>query len=117
MYSDLSQALLSVSQNPKVAEVFIIGGASVYEQALKQFNEHCKLVILTRINKAFEADTFMPKIDEEGGMFTRIHISKTYIHKDITYDFCFMGNKKLLQAKPELIPTRLMDKYPKHPEM
>ena len=31
VYSDLSQALLSVSQNPKVAEVFIIGGASVYE--------------------------------------------------------------------------------------
>ncbi len=117
VYSDLSQALLSVSQNPKVGEVFIIGGASVYEQALKQFNEYCKLVILTRINKAFEADTFMPKIDEEGGMFTRIHISKTYIHKDITYDFCFMGNKKLLQAKPELIPTRLMEKYPKHPEM
>jgi hypothetical protein len=58
-------------------------------------------VILTRINKAFEADTFMPKIscDEEGGaggLFTRIHISKTYQHKDITYDFCFMGNTKLL---------------------
>ena len=98
VHSDLAQALLSVSKNPKVGEVFIIGGASVYEQALKQFNDHCKLVILTRINKAFEADTFMPKItcDEEGGAFTRIHISKTYLHKDITYDFCFMGNKKLL---------------------
>jgi dihydrofolate reductase/thymidylate synthase len=28
-----------------------------------------------------------------------------------------MGNKKLLERKPELIPTRLIDKYPKHPEM
>jgi dihydrofolate reductase / thymidylate synthase len=110
---------LSVSKNPKISEVFIIGGASVYEQSLKQFNEHCKLVIMTRINKAFEADTFMPKIacEEEGGNFTRIHISKTYQYKEITYDFCFMGNKKLLQTKPELIPTRLMEKYPKHPEM
>lgn len=34
-HSDLERALLSVSKNPKVAEVFIIGGASVYEQALK----------------------------------------------------------------------------------
>lgn len=119
-HSDLELALLSVSKNPKVGEVFIIGGASVYEQALKQFNDHCKLVILTRINKAFEADTFMPKIlcdNEEGAQFTRIHISKTYQHKDITYDFCFIGNKKLLSSKPELIPTRLMEKYPKHPEM
>ena len=35
VHSDLAQALLSVSKNPKVGEVFIIGGASVYEQALK----------------------------------------------------------------------------------
>ena len=34
-HSDLEQALLSVSKNPKVAEVFIIGGATVYELALK----------------------------------------------------------------------------------
>ncbi len=54
---------------------------------------------MTRINKAFEADTFMPKIacEEEGGNFTRIHISKTYQYKEITYDFCFMGSKKLLR--------------------
>ena len=35
VHSDLELALLSVSKHPKVAEVFIIGGASVYEQALK----------------------------------------------------------------------------------
>jgi dihydrofolate reductase len=35
VHSDLELALLSVSKNPKVGEVFIIGGASVYEQALK----------------------------------------------------------------------------------
>jgi len=35
VHSDLELALLSVSKNPKVAEVFIIGGASVYEKALK----------------------------------------------------------------------------------
>ena len=58
----------------------MIGGATVYEQALKNFSEQCKLVILTRIGKVFEADTFMPKIgsDDEADIFTKIHISKTY---------------------------------------
>lgn len=58
----------------------------------------------------------MPKIDEEQ-TFTKLHISKTYQHDDITYDYCFIGNRSLLQKKPELIPTKLMAKYPKHPEM
>ena len=100
-------------------EIFVIGGATVYEQALKEFGEHCKLIILTRINKAYEVDTFMPKFacEEEGGAFTKIHISKSYSHQDITYDYCFVGNRKLLERRPELVPTRLMEKYPKHPEM
>lgn len=98
--SDFEQALYSLSANPRVNEIFVIGGASIYEQAIKNFSEHCKLVILTRIGKTFEADTFMPKIpcDDEpaGGPFTKLHISKTYQHGDITYDYCFIGNKKLM---------------------
>jgi dihydrofolate reductase/thymidylate synthase len=119
VYSDLEVALTTLSANPKVNEIFVIGGAQVYEHALKNYSEWCKLVIMTRIGKVFEADTFMPKIasDEDGGIFTKIHISKTYQHADITYDYCFMGNKKLLEKRPDLIPSRLLDKYPAHPEM
>ncbi len=51
VHSELDQALLSLSSNPKVNEIFIIGGSAVYETALKQMGEHCKLVILTRIAK------------------------------------------------------------------
>jgi dihydrofolate reductase len=72
---------MSVSANPRVNEIFIIGGATIYEQALKNYSDQCKLIILTRVNKAFEADTFMPKIvtdDESGSIFTKLHISKTY---------------------------------------
>ncbi len=121
VYSEFDQALISLSANPKVNEIFIIGGATVYEQALKHYGEHCKLIIQTRIGKQFEADTFFPKIacDDEpaGGPFTKLHISKTYSHNDITFDYCFIGNRKLLASRPELIPTRLMEKYPRHPEM
>lgn len=58
----------------------------------------------------------MPKIDEEK-TFTKIFISKTYQHNDITFDYCFLGNRQLLERRPDLIPTRLMSKYEKHPEM
>ena len=100
VYSDFEQALISLSGNPKVNEIYVIGGSTLYEQAIKQYSDLVKLVILTRINKAFEADTFMPKIqcDDEvgGGYFTKLFVSKTYSFKDITYDYCFIGNKKLL---------------------
>lgn len=79
----------------------------------------CKLVITTRINKIFESDVFMPPIleEKEGGIFTKLYISKTYSQKDITFDYCFYGNTALLSSHPSLIPTKLFDKYPKHEEM
>jgi dihydrofolate reductase / thymidylate synthase len=83
---------------------------------LNKYTDYCKLVIKTRINKDFEVDTFMPKMDEEN-VFTKLFISKTYSHNDITFDYCFIGNRKLLERRPELVPSRLISKYPKHPEM
>ncbi|MBF0105081.1 MAG: dihydrofolate reductase [Deltaproteobacteria bacterium] len=41
------------------AEVFVIGGAMVYRQALP----HADRLYLTHINRAFEGDTFFPAID------------------------------------------------------
>lgn len=35
VFSDFEIALNSLSQNPKVNEIFVIGGANIYEQALK----------------------------------------------------------------------------------
>jgi len=121
VYSEFDQAMHALSANPKINEIFIIGGNSLYETALKQMGEHCKLVILTRIGKTFEADTFFPRLTTDDtdatSIFTKLHVSRTYSHKDITFDYCFIGNKKLLSQKPELIPTRLLEKYPRHPEM
>lgn len=112
----LENALETVSSNPKINEVFVIGGASVYEHALNKFTDHCKLIIKTRIMKDFECDTFMPKTSDESA-FQTLYVSKTFSHKDITYDFMFQGNRRMIEKKPELIPTRLFEKYPKHAEM
>lgn len=39
-------------------EVFVIGGAEIFKQALPKLDR----IYLTRINKSFDADTFFPKI-------------------------------------------------------
>lgn len=41
-------------------EVFVCGGSTVYLQLLP----YCKKAYITHIHKAFEADTFFPKLDE-----------------------------------------------------
>ena len=77
VYSEFEHALEKLSANPKVNEIFVIGGSNIYDVALNKHSELCKLIILTRINKEFPVDVFMPKIDEQQ-TFTKMHISKTY---------------------------------------
>lgn len=40
-------------------EIFIIGGAELYQQTLK----HCQRLYLTEVQKAFEGDAFFPEFD------------------------------------------------------
>ena len=72
-------------------------------------------MIATRINKKFECDTFITDL-EKSADFTPLHISETYSQDDITFDYCYFGNNDLLATNPELIPTKLFEKHPKHPE-
>lgn len=81
---------------------------------------HCKLVIATRVNKKFECDTFAPALEKNESAewpFAPLHISETYSQDDITFDFAFFGNTALLASKPHLVPTKLFEKYPRHPEL
>jgi len=55
--ASLEEALLSVKDFPNV---MIIGGALVYEQAMKSADE----IYLTVIHHQFDADVFFPKIHE-----------------------------------------------------
>ena len=100
VFTDFEQCLQKLSANPMVNEIFIIGGSALFELALNKYKQHCKLVIMTRVNKDYECDVFMPKGLEEESIFTKMYISKTYSHKDITYDFCFYGNQHLLHKHP-----------------
>lgn len=58
---------LKVFEQPELANkvdmVWIVGGSSVYEEALKK-PDHLRLFV-TRIVQEFESDTFFPEIDLE----------------------------------------------------
>lgn len=57
--SSLDQALSLVSQSSSsIARVFVMGGAQIYDAALKR--EESKRVLLTSIERDFECDTFFP---------------------------------------------------------
>lgn len=59
----------------------------------------------------------MPEIPSD--KFSPVFISQTFnqIKDGITFDYYVAANNKLMQANPELLPTRLMKMYTKHPEM
>ncbi len=117
LFSSFGASIDAVSQMSNVAELFVIGGQALYEEALSDEMAHlCKLIIGTRINKDFESDVFMPAFEEN---FEPLFVSQTYsmIKEKITFDYCFFGNKQLMAERPDLIPTKLFEMYPKHPEM
>ena len=49
-------------------DVFVIGGGSIYKQLI----EYCDTIYVTRVDEAYDADTFMPDLTEEGFMFEEI---------------------------------------------
>lgn len=62
IFSSLPDALEGVSQLRNKGQVWVVGGQSIYEEALRL--PQCKRIYLTRIEKEFECDTFFPDIDE-----------------------------------------------------
>ena len=59
--ASLEEAFKVAEQN-NAEEIFIIGGAKVYASAVEYKN--CSTIWLTRVSKAFDCDTFFPKIDK-----------------------------------------------------
>lgn len=62
IFSSLPDALEGVSQLRNKGQVWVIGGQSIYEEALRL--PQCKRIYLTKIDKEFECDTFFPEVDE-----------------------------------------------------
>lgn len=75
----ISDAIIEAKKYNK--EIFVIGGASIYNQ----FIELVDNLYVTKINKNFEADTFFPIIDKE--KWIEEPISDIKSQDDLTYQF------------------------------
>jgi len=75
--------LLDVLNKYKISseEVFIIGGGTIYKEALS----FCDKLYLTRIHKSFEADVFFPEINLNE--FKLIEKSDVYSESEINFTF------------------------------
>jgi len=69
-------------KNYNSEDVYVIGGDSIYRQMLP----YCELAHVTKINHAYEADTYFPNLDEkEEWLVTGVSDEQTYF--DLEYEF------------------------------
>jgi dihydrofolate reductase len=64
-----------------INKIFVIGGAKLYSETMN--HPDCNEIFLTRINKIFECDTFIPNIDKS---FSIVQSTKQE-ENDIEYTF------------------------------
>ena len=63
-------------------DIFVIGGESIYRQLLP----YCKKAYITKIDHAYQADTFFPNLDQDSQwQMTKISDEQTYF--DLEYVF------------------------------
>ena len=97
VHTTLDEALSSVSTNPDVNEIHIIGGAQLFETILVTYRQFCKLVVLTRIHKDYPVDVFMPDFNQ-GGEFSCVHRSPMHESGDIKFDYEYWLNTEVDQS-------------------
>ncbi len=63
-------------------EIYVIGGETIYRQLLP----YCKVAHVTKVNHAYEADTYFPNLDEmDDWEITGVSDEQTYF--DLEYEF------------------------------
>ncbi len=76
------EALLKELEQYDEDQIYVIGGESIYRQLLP----YCKLAHVTKINHAYEADTYFPNLDElEDWEITGVSEEQTYFN--LEYEF------------------------------
>lgn len=84
----LDTALLALSTDPSIEQVFVIGGASVYEEALN--HEMCECIYQTVIHHPFECDTFFPATTG----YQEIYSSDLMEDNGLHYRFTILAREK-----------------------
>ena len=89
------EELLDELEEYKDEDIFIIGGGHIYEE----FLPYCKVAHVTKIDHAYQADTFFPNLDETGEWeITADSDEQTYF--DLEY--AFLKYERKGEAKPRI---------------
>ena len=76
------EEVLEELKNYNSEDVYVIGGDSIYRQMLP----YCDVAHVTKINHAYEADTYFPNLDEkEDWLVTGVSDEQTYFN--LEYEF------------------------------
>ena len=78
------EAALKKLENCNTDDIYVIGGGSIYEQ----FLPYCDAAYVTKVNMAYEADTFFPNLDELKE-WVRVSESEEQTYYDIEYRFAY----------------------------
>ena len=86
-FADSLEKGLSLLESPafheKIDRIFVIGGAQVFDAALR--TPFCKELYVTHIQQTFDCDTFFPPFETQ---FERTNVSPDLEENGITYFFC-----------------------------
>ena len=79
---DCNEELLEELKNYDEKEIYVIGGESIYRALLP----YCKVAHVTKIDHAYEADTYFPNLDDmDEWKVTGVSEEQTYF--DLEYEF------------------------------
>lgn len=95
VYNSLGMALFE-AQKLGHDEVFIIGGAEIFKQALGRLDR----IYLTKIRHVFEADTFLPDFDLNNWDITQEENFEADSRNPFAYSFFTLNKKKPEEAQP-----------------
>ena len=83
------EELLEELKQYEEEEIYVIGGESIYRLLLP----YCKVAHITKINHAYEADTYFPNLDEmDDWEITGVSEEQTYFN--LEYEFVRYERKK-----------------------
>jgi dihydrofolate reductase/thymidylate synthase len=78
------EKLSSIEMDDKIGDVFVIGGGTVYADALK--SKLCSKIYLTTIEAELDVDTFFPVV--QANEFRLVSRSAPILESDLTFRFC-----------------------------
>lgn len=107
--SSLDDSFRKIEQEltSQVEEVFVLGGARVFEEALA--HKFCQQVFLTQIGLNIECDTFVSKDILKN--FIHLETSKTYVENEIPFTFSRFYNPNVQNLNKSICDTKIYEPH------